>query len=175
MPGDIKKAAKFSVNINYPEPKVEKKCINYANLLLLDYSGVVSELTASLLYIYQHLITEGNYEDYAETVAGIAVIEMKHLELLGETIKLLGLKPMYAIPHMGLYYPWNSRLIDYSTNINKMIDIDIQSELDAIKQYEEHKIIIKDKYIRELLSGIIEDEKLHIKFFRELKEKYKRS
>jgi len=175
MPGDIKKAAKFSVNINYPEPKVEKKSINYANLLLLDYSGLVSELSATLLYVYQHLISDGKYEDYAEAVAGIAVIEMKHLELLGGTIKLLGLKPMYAIPHMGLYYPWNSKLIDYSTNINKMIDIDIQSELDAIKQYENHKILIKDKYIVELLSRIIEDEKLHLKFFRELKEKYERS
>ncbi|KRQ87947.1 Manganese containing catalase [Caloramator mitchellensis] len=169
MPGDIKKAVKFSVNVNYPEPKIEDKNIFYANLLLEDYSGAVSELTASLLYVYQHFVSDGNYDEYAETVGGIAIIEMKHLELLGETIKLLGLKPAYAVPAGGLYYPWNTTFIDYSTNIDRMLKIDIESEIKAIEQYEEHKTIIKDRYIVELLNRIIEDEKLHLKIFKDLK------
>lgn len=174
MPGDIKKAVKFSANVSYPEPKVERKNLFYANLLLDDYSGMVSELTASLLYVYQHFVSDGNIEDYAETVAGIAIIEMKHLELLGETIKLLGLKPVFTIPSHGCYYPWSSNLVDYSTNIIQMLKADIDAELKAIEQYEEHKLMIKDKYIVELLNKIIEDEKLHLKMFKDLMEKYKR-
>lgn len=174
MPGDIKKFSKFAVNINYPEAKVEAKNLFYANLLLADYSGIDSELTASLLYVYQHFASGKDEDDYAETVAGIAIIEMKHLELLADTIKLLGVKPIFVIPSNGLYYPWSSNLVDYSTNINKMIDIDIEAEIKAIEQYEEHKLLIKDKYIVELLNRIVEDENLHLKMFKELKVKYEK-
>ncbi|SEF52153.1 bacterioferritin [Caloramator fervidus] len=172
MPGDIKKAINFSASEKYPEPKIEKKNFYYANLLLEDYSGIVSELSAVMLYVYQHILSEDEFKDYAEVLSGIAIIEMKHLELLGETIKLLGLKPIYAVPYMGLYYPWNSKFVNYETDISKMIDIDIESEQQAINQYENHRMLIKDKYIKELLSRIIEDEKLHLKIFKDLKKKY---
>ena len=49
-----------------------------------------------------------------------------------------------------------------------MLKIDIFSEESAIKTYTEHKKIIKDKYIREMLSRIILDEKRHLEIFKEL-------
>lgn len=89
MPGDISKHTKYIANLPYPEPRVESPNVQYANILLRDYSGAVSEFTAVNLYVYQHFVSDEEYEDYAELIGGISMAEMKHLELLGETIKLL--------------------------------------------------------------------------------------
>jgi bacterioferritin len=64
-------------------------------LLLEDYAGAVSELTAINQYFYHHLVFEDKYEDLAELEECISIIEMMHLELLGETILMLGVDPKY--------------------------------------------------------------------------------
>ena len=56
----------------------------------------------------------------------------------------------------------------YKTSLKDMLKIDIFSEESAIKTYTEHKKIIKDKYIREMLSRIILDEKRHLEIFKEM-------
>jgi bacterioferritin len=172
MPGDISKHAKYAVNLPYPEPKAETKNIPYANILLKDYAGEVSEFTAVSLYAYQHFVSDGIYKDYAELIVGVSVIEMKHLELLGETIKLLGIKPMYidnGIPPGKL---WSPLYVNYTTEIIKMLKEDIESENKAIENYKHHIALIQDKYIKKLLERIILDEELHIKLFTQLYEKY---
>lgn len=172
MPGDISKYAKYTVNLPYPEPKVEKPNVQYANILLKDYAGGVSEFTAVSLYSYQHFVSDGTYEDYAELVAGISVAEMKHLELLGETIKLLGVKPIYydnANPPGRL---WTSGYVNFTVSIKEMLTEDINSEMMAIENYKYHISVIDDKYIKKLLQRIIDDEELHVKLFREMYSKY---
>jgi bacterioferritin len=172
MPGDISKYTKYTVDLPYPEPMVEKKDAYYAELLFEDYSGAVSEMTAINLYVYQHIIGEGKYDDYAELIGGVAMAEMKHLELLGETIKLLGQKPIYKSSIAMYNQPWTASYINYSTNIKDMILEDIKSEQKAIENYKYHLYLIEDKYIRELINRIILDEKLHLKYFKEIYEKY---
>ncbi|QAA32846.1 ferritin-like domain-containing protein [Clostridium manihotivorum] len=172
MPGDISKHTKYIVNLPYPEPRIERPNVQYANILLKDYSGDVSEFTAINLYVYQHFVSDGEYEDYAELVGGVSMAEMKHLELLGETIKLLGIKPIYidnACPPGRL---WTPRYVNFTTFITEMIMEDIQSEQKAIENYRYHLTLIQDRYIRELLERIILDEELHVKLFKQLYEKY---
>lgn len=172
MPGDISKHTKYTVNLPYPKPRIERPNVQHANILLKDYSGDVSEFTAINLYVYQHFVSDGEYEDYAELIGGISIVEMKHLELLGETIKLLGIKPMYidnACPPGRL---WTSRYVNFTTVIREMIIEDIQSEQKAIENYRYHITLIQDRYIRELLERIILDEELHVKLFKQLYEKY---
>lgn len=172
MPGDISKHTKYIVDLPYPEPKVERKSLEYANILLQDYAGAVSELTAINLYVYQHIVSKGDFDDYAELIGGVSMAEMKHLELLGKTIKLLGIKPIYmdsACPPGRL---WTPNYINFSVYIKEMLLEDIKAETEAIKTYKYHISIIKDKYIRELLKRILVDEELHLKYFKELYKKY---
>ena len=46
MPGDISKHTKYIVNLPYPEPRVEKTSIGYANVLLKDYAGEVTAVNS---------------------------------------------------------------------------------------------------------------------------------
>lgn len=172
MHSDISKHNKYSINLPYPEPMIEMQNIEYANILLKDYAGAVSEFTAISLYVYQHFVSEGQYKDYAELIGGVSVVEMKHLELLGETIKLEGIKPMYfdnAVPHGKL---WSPMYVNYTTYIMAMLKEDIKSEQKAIENYKYHITLIQDKHIIKLLERIILDEELHLKLFTQEYEKY---
>jgi bacterioferritin len=54
----ISKHTKYALDLPYPEPMVEIPNIEYANLLLKDYAGAVSEFTAISLYVYQQFASE---------------------------------------------------------------------------------------------------------------------
>lgn len=172
MLSDISKYAIYAVNLPYPEPMVEMQNIQYANILLKDYAGAVSEFTAVSLYVYQHFVSEGQYRDYAELIGGVSIVEMKHLELLGKTIKLEGIKPMYINNACPLGKFWRSTYVNYTTLIKEMLIEDIKSEQKAIENYKYHITLIQDKYIRKLLERIILDEELHVKLFTQEYEKY---
>lgn len=172
MPGDISNHTKYSVNLPYPEPIIEMQNTQYANILLKDYAGAVSEFTAVSLYVYQHFVSEGRYKDYAELIGGIAVVEMKHLELLGEHIKLEGIKPMFIDNVCPPGRLWSAMYVNYSIFIREMLMEDIQSEKKAIENYRYHITLIQDKYIKKLLERIILDEELHIKLFTQEYKKY---
>ena len=79
----------------YPEPRVAAPNAYYANLLLEDYAGVVSEMTAINQYLYHHFTFGEGFDELTELVECIAIIEMKHLELLAESILLLGVAPEF--------------------------------------------------------------------------------
>lgn len=172
MPGDISMHTKYSVKLPYPKPMIEIQNMHYANILLKDYAGAVSEFTAVSLYAYQHFVSEGQFKDYAELVGGISVIEMKHLELLGETIKLEGIKPMYIDNACPPGRPWSPMYVNYTTFIREMLMDDIKSEQKAIDNYKYHITLINDTYIRKLLERIILDEEYHLKLFKHEYEKY---
>lgn len=65
---------------SYPKIKVERLNLDYAQILLLDYSGEVSENTAVHLYIYQHLLQVEKWHEFSEALEQIAITEMHHLE-----------------------------------------------------------------------------------------------
>lgn len=159
------------VNKPYPEIKVECENKNYAEILMQDYSGIVSETTAIFQYSYQ-FIDKFNDKEFYETIENISIVEMKHLEILGKLIKLLGVNPVFKSNYNNYLTYWSSSFLDYNTNIVDMIKIDIKGEEDAIKNYVYHASIINDKYIKEILYRIVEDEKKHIECLNVLLNKY---
>lgn len=165
---------KCKVKLSYPKPKVECQNIEYGNILLQDYAGAVSELTAINLYVYQHIISEKRFKDYSELIMAISIVEMKHLELLGETIKLLGVKPVFTSSFAPNGQLWTADYVNFSDYLLEMLIADMESEKKAIENYEDHACLIKDEHVRKLLYRIILDEKLHLKLFHEMYEKYKR-
>lgn len=150
----------------YPKIQVERPNKKYAKLLLEDYAGNQSEDTAIHLYLYQSLVSSTEYRELARDLKDIAKVEMHHLFLLGKTIKLLGLEPVFAsISDTGLLIPWTSSGVNYATDIQTMLEVDIEREMEAICNYEKHIKLIDDKYVKVLLKRIIEDEKIHISIF----------
>ncbi|MCT8978020.1 manganese catalase family protein [Clostridium sp. CX1] len=174
MPGDISKHTKYKAEGSYPEPKVEGKNIYYANLLLQDYAGAVSEFTAVSLYSYQHFVSDDRYKEFAEIIGQISITEMKHLELLGETIKLLGVKPAFVSSVCPCGKVWNAGYVNFADKIKAMLIEDIKAETEAIRNYRYHMSVIKDKYIRKLLARIIADEEVHLRIFKKLYDKFSR-
>lgn len=164
---------KYYVDLPYPEVRVEKPNLDYAMLLSGMYAGKVSEETIINLYIYEHIALLKENKDYSEVLKKIAIVEMHHLETLGQLINLLGLKPIimcYDSNEKGLT-PWKSNYLNYSTDFNDIIDLDIKAEENAIKEYNHILSIVKDKYVIEIIERIIMDEELHLKIFKDLKNK----
>lgn len=156
-----------------PLIKVEKRNPYYAKLLLEDYAGESSEDTAIHLYVYQSLVTSEKYQEYKNILMPIARVEMNHLRILGELITLLGLKPIYGtIENKDKVNFWTSSNVGYNIDIKAMLELDIERETNAIKNYKHHQSIINDKYIYKILDKIIADEKVHLDIFKELYQKY---
>lgn len=139
----------------------------FAKLLLQDYAGDISEESAIHLYIFQSLILHKQYPEIASDLFHIAIIEMHHLQLLGETINLLGLTPEFVTyqSDFEIKHYWSSKNVDYCTSIIDILTLNIQKEYQAIKMYLAHYQLITDPHIKELLLRIIEDEKIHLSYF----------
>lgn len=151
----------YKSNLPYPDIKVEKENIEYAKLLMYPYASMISEDTATHLYMYQSFILDDNIGKILEN---IAIVEMHHLEMLAKTINLLGLKPEYKSNDI----PWTSNYVNYNTNLKDILKINIEAETLAIKNYQNLIKVINDKYIRKMLERIIVDEEIHLKIFNDL-------
>lgn len=158
----------FQLGKPYPKPRVTCKNIEYAKILLQDYAGESGEDSAIHLYMFQNFILDKTYPQIANNLFHISVIEMHHLKLLGKTIELLGITPEYITYDSNTDEKtyWSSRNINYTTSIVNILKLDIEKESNAIKEYQAHYEIITDPYIRELLLRIIEDEKIHLDYFK---------
>ena len=155
--------------VNKPYPKISIKCSNqyWARLIQDDYSSKGSEYTAISQYIYAHITA--TEDEIAETFLGIGIVEMYHLDLLGDLLVDLGDNPVFI---SGDDRVWSSDFVPYGYSTKNRIELAIDGERAAIKQYEEHIKLINDLEIKKLLCRIIEDEKLHIKIFKQLLEKF---
>lgn len=155
---------------SYPAIQVQRPNKCYAKLLLKDYAGSVSELTAITTYVQNHLVGDSKkYELAVEAFKGVSIVEMEHLEMLGDTIAALGGFPRFSTTDLyGKKYFWNSSIIPTTTSVEEMLKEAIESEYAAINQYYKHIEAIDDYYVCKILARIIEDEKYHIKLFKKL-------
>lgn len=163
----------YQANKPYPKIEVKEKNIFYANLLLQDYCGVISEATAIYQYIYQRINQFQSNVEFSQALLKIAIVEMRHLQLLGEAITLLGLKPEYKfMDSCNNLVNWDSSFINYNTDIVTMLKNNIRLEENTIADYRYHIYMIDDPYIKRLLYRIIEDEEIHITCFQTLLAEY---
>lgn len=132
----------------------------------------MSELTAIHQYIYHDFTLHEQYPDVAELEECIAIVEMHHLELLAETILLLGGDPRFWYRRNNEYIYWDAGHPYYGVNICDRLAADIEAENGAIRQYRKHQAMIKDPYVDALLERIILDEQHHLTLFTQAYEKY---
>ncbi|MEW6771355.1 MAG: manganese catalase family protein [Bacillota bacterium] len=160
------------LDLPYPEPRVAAPNRYYAELLLEDYAGPLSELTAIHQYIYHDFTFHEEYPELAELEECISIVEMRHLELLAETILLLGVAPRFWFVRENRFVYWNASFPYYGKNVCDRLAADIAAEENAIEQYRAHQKAIKDPYIDGLLQRIILDEEHHLKLFTEAYNKH---
>lgn len=148
------------MDLPYPPIRVREKNSQYADLLMVDYCGSVSELSAILQYINNENRMSGEYCSLIRTILGIAMAEMMHLQKLGELIHLLGGNVCFETKQPnGL---WSPSCLTLPNCIPQMLQADIEAEKAAIRQYRMHINAIRDDYVNAVLKRIIQDEEYHI-------------
>lgn len=150
-----------------PYPPIDPKPNpHYARVLMEDYAGVVSELSAVTQYEYQDVVTMHDYPEFAKMMSGVAMVEMRHLHILAQLIEKLGGDPLYRAhsnPTMGHF--WSGQNVKYQRALPQMILLNIQGEKMAIENYRRHIRCIDDLSVQRNLQRIILDEEQHIHLF----------
>lgn len=159
------------VDIAYPEIKVMEKDLPFAYKLLDAYAGNVSEFSAVGQYSFQSIYLS-EYKDLSKILKNISIVEMKHIEILGELIKELGLIPYYVIYKNQKAIPWNSDYINFTTNYRDMLVSNINKENESINNYNKLISETNDQNIKNILNRIILDEKRHIEVLTKLLNQY---
>ena len=164
------------LTLNEPFPTTDGICPDAFSLAVISpaYASSTGELNAILQYFYHFFNFEHQgLNDYAETLEGIAIAEMLHLKLLGETITALGAQPIYCQYPPTAYNFYSTKFVLYSRNLINMIEDDIMGEKQAICQYSKMLKRLKNEQVRAIVSRILEDEKLHLETLNKILNKLK--
>ena len=152
------------VNLPYPSLDCITRDTCSAEIIAPAYAGMHGELNAVLQYVYHNFYfdKEGNSQT-ADTLIGISVAEMKHLEILGDMTLRLGADPVFARrpPYKCDFY--SAGFVSYSKTAKKMLMDDISGELIAIRNYEEILKRLCNEVVAAVISRIKMDEELHIR------------
>lgn len=156
-------------DLPYPPIRVQGKNRSYADLLKVDYCGQTSELSAITQYINNENRLSGEKCAIAQTLLGIGMAEMIHLQKLGEMIVLLGGDVDYTVPACnGRQKMWTPAYVAIPGQAAKMLTADLEAERAAIAQYEAHIRMIGDDCVNAVLARIIRDEEYHIMLLKAL-------
>ena len=164
------------LTLNEPFPTVEGVCPDAYSLAVISpaYASSTGELNAVLQYIYHFFnFNKHGLKEYAETLESIAIAEMLHLKLLGETILALGSPPLYCQNPPTAYNFYSTKFVAYSRNLVNMIEDDIMDEKHAIRQYTRMLTRLKNEQVKAIVSRILEDEKLHLETLKQILSKLK--
>ncbi len=156
----------------YPKVEVSGENMDYAIHLLNDYAGSLSELTAITSYCFLNLVLVDDYQEIKDTYRGISIVEMRHLHMLGELIKKLGVLPRYYAKDMNQTIMWNSSFVSGDTDMRATLLNSIKNEEAGIAQYQKQIGLIDDDCIKVVLERIILDEEVHVTLLYELLNKY---
>ncbi len=170
MPKPIK------VELPYPSLVGIREDCKSAQIISSAYAGVHSELTATLQYVYHFFNFEREFDKKtADTLMGIAITEMEHLEILGSMLVKLGVDPVFTHfpPFKTEYY--STRAVSYNKTPVKMLVDDISGEMVAISEYRNMLSRLDNERVGEVISRIILDEELHLEVLKDIAKQYLKS
>ena len=153
----------------YPSTKYITRDERSAKIISPAYASRDSELTAILLYSYQHIIFENKeMEEEAETLSHISMDEMRHIELLGETLLALGVIPIYTERPPCKMNFYSTQFVPYSIVTQKMLMDDLRGEMTAIQMYKDMLSKLDNDNVAAIIERILLDEKSHYAEFARL-------
>lgn len=121
-------------------------------------TGKMGELTAILTYLYQEYILFEDYTKISKELEQIAIVEMKHYELISNAIVEFGGDPNLT---NGMGDIWTGRNISTEKNAKKILIDNIRLEEGAIRDYQKAAKETNNESLARLYLRIVEDEKLH--------------
>lgn len=124
-----------------------------------------SEMSAVATYMYQSYILQDEYPLLADTLKHIAIVEMRHLDLLSEAIVDFGGNPNLTD---GRGNVWTGRNILQIRNPREILLADIKAEEQAIRKYQLAASKTCNASLAALFERIIIDEQDHIIILNEL-------
>lgn len=152
------------VAVNRPYPAIDGLCPDAYSLRIISpaYASSESELNTVLQYIYHSFFFEkhGN-RDIADTLRGIAIAEMRHLELLGSAILALGAAPVFAQYPATAFNYYSAKYVGYSCTLKNMLEDDLRGERRAVAAYSKMLKCLRNEQVSAIIRRIQEDEKLH--------------
>lgn len=162
---------KFSADQPYPEIKVCNKNARYVPMIIGNFAGPRSEMTAITQYLYYSLVAESD-DETASVMLGISKVEMHHLYIFGSLVRQLGADPRLWNISNGRRRWWSPGYNKYPNNIKLMIKNAIDDEQLTVKTYTKQIELIADQNIKDILERIIIDEQLHIDILKQMYSKY---
>lgn len=155
----------------YPPIQVEGRCGRYADMMLSNVGGSVSEMTAVALYLYDNLII-AELPEVAEVFRRIAVVEMRHLGIFGALTRCLGGDPRLWSRQGGRQTWWTPGYLSYTPKLAPLLRIALREERYAIQKYTRQSEVIRDRYVVANLRRVIQDEEIHVCVLEQLWDSY---
>ncbi|WP_077534432.1 ferritin-like domain-containing protein [Massiliimalia massiliensis] len=164
QPAPVEKIAVTAAS-PYPEVNITMKNPQLLIPLSLDLASAGGELTAIYQYVYQSIMIKESHPLISETLMRIAIVEMHHLNLMGQMMKGLGGSPRAVSNFAGRSTPWNGTMPSYTKDIKRMLQVDLKGEQDTYHRYLLQSHRISDPNISAVIHRIAEDEEVHIAIF----------
>ena len=126
-----------------------------------------SELTAIIQYTQQRML----FENIGETFLGIAFVEMKHFDRLGDFIGQLGGRvntPKYSSSAVTVEYESAAEAIRVNIQAEKDTIAAYQQLIERIRKNNPEKLTQSAAVAIQLLNKIVSDERVHVRILSEL-------
>lgn len=159
--------------LDLPYPSVDELTtdIRSGNIISFAYATLRGEIAAVLQYVYHRFYFNGIDREIADILMSVAVAEMTHVNILGTALLRLGVSPRYVqCPNTNAYF--NTSQVSKATSPTKMLMDDVQSEMNAIADYQKMLFVLKNEQVAAIIQRIMLDEQLHLETFKNLLEKY---
>lgn len=161
----------FAVKTPYPEVQITQPNAVYGQMMLDNFGGSVSEMSAVAAYFYSRLMTEAE-PVVSDTFHKIAITEMRHLAIFGQYAKLEGENPrLWTQTNSGKFY-WTPGYLNYFCDLRDILRNALAGEEAAIRKYQTQLDMITDPYLIDSLQRIIADEESHVKMLKWLIYKF---
>ncbi len=158
-------------DLPYPSVDSLTKDVRSGNIISFAYATLRGELTATLQYTYHHFYLSNYDAEDSQLLMSIAIAEMKHIDILGESMLKLGVSPKY-VQHPNTQAFYNTSTVSQSTTPQKMLMDDIQGEMNAICDYQKMLYTLKNEQVEAIIQRIILDEQLHLETLKKMLERY---
>lgn len=148
----------------YPEIKVQAENEKLARQISSAFGGNGGEFGTISEYVYQSIV----FPEYSELFRRLAIVEMKHLNMIGQLMEQLGGRVIYG------YYPdkeavyWNGVGVNYTRDITTALLYDLNGEQRAYSSYVTLARQSGDRYVFAILTRIALDEMIHTSLLKSL-------
>lgn len=162
----VKSEKEYSSKDPYPPVEVAGKNRLYAGLMHMNLCAAHSELTAVMQYLYEGWVMDAAHEQAARDMHRIAMVEMHHLNIFAQLVRLLGGDPTYTVSFRRGRRVWEGTMVSPCKNFYHMMQSNLLAEQETIDRYRRQAAMIQDAGVSALLLRIIEDERMHVQIFR---------